>query len=57
MSLTKWLSAATLMLILVANVLGFMADAGYDVVRTHASVGLVTLAAGLISTVLVLRAK
>jgi hypothetical protein len=57
MSLVKWLSVATLVLILVANVLGFMADAGHDIVHTHASVGLVTLLVGLVSTVLVMRTK
>ncbi len=57
MSLTKWFSVATFILILAANVYGFITKSNPGVLHTHAGIGLVTALVGLVSMVLVLRTK
>jgi hypothetical protein len=46
-SATRWLAVLTFALIVAANVLGFMTNAGLDVFHTHATVGLLAELAGL----------
>ena len=57
MSLAKWLSIFTFILIVVANVFGFIAKASPNVVNTHATIGLATLLVGLLSMIVMLKSK
>ena len=57
MSLKKWLVLITFLLILTADVLGFMADSGMQVTHVHATIGLLAVLVGLASVVMVFKAK
>lgn len=57
MSLKKWLVLFTFLLILTADVLGFMADSGMQVTHVHATIGLLAALVGLASVGMVFRAK
>jgi hypothetical protein len=57
MSLKKWLVLITFLLILTADVLGFMADSGMQVTHVHATIGLLAALVGLASVVMVFKAK
>ena len=57
MSLKKWLVLFTFLLILTADILGFMADSGMQVTHVHATIGLLAGLVGLVSVVMVFRDK
>jgi hypothetical protein len=57
MSLAKWFSVATFIIIVVADIYGFITRASPDVLHTHADIGVAAALVGLVSMVLVLRIK
>ena len=57
MSLKKWLVLFTFLLIIAADVLGFMANAGMEVSHIHATIGILAALVGLVSVIMVFRAK
>jgi hypothetical protein len=57
MSLQKSLILFTFILIVAADVLGFMANAGMGVTHAHATIGLLAALACLLSVIAVFRAK
>jgi hypothetical protein len=56
-STKKWFVLLTFLLILVADVMGFMIDSGAQLAHVHATIGLLAALAGLVSVVMVFRAK
>ena len=56
-STKKWLAVLTFALIIAADVLGFMANSGMNVAHVHATIGLLAALAGLVTMIMVLRAK
>lgn len=57
MSVIKWFSVLTFVLILAANVLGFMANAGMNVAHVHSTIGLLAAVAGLATMIMLLGNK
>ena len=57
MSLKKWLILFTFLLILTADILGFMADSGMSVTHFHATIGLLAAFVSLSSVTVVFRSK
>lgn len=57
MSLKKSFVLLTFLLIIVADILGFMVNGGMSLTHVHATIGLLATLAGLGSVIAVFRAK
>jgi hypothetical protein len=57
MSLKKMFVLLTFLLVVAADILGFMVNSGMALSHTHATIGLLAALAGLVSVVMVFRAK
>jgi hypothetical protein len=57
MSLKKMFVLLTFLLVVAADLLGFMVNSGMALSHTHATIGLLAALAGLVSVVMVFRAK